>query len=167
MAVDVTAGMVKELRDRTGAGFADCRTALKEHDGDMGKAAEWLRQKGIASAEKKADRVASQGVIEPYVHGGRIGVLLELNCETDFVARTDDFKTLARTLAQQIVGANPKYVNRADVPEGAELGDNDILMEQVWIRDSGKKIQDLIKETIAKVGENVVVRRFTRYELGQ
>jgi elongation factor Ts len=164
--MDVSASAVKALREETGAGYMDCRRALQAADGDKERAKELLREQGLATAAKKAGREARQGVIETYVHGGRIGVLVEINCETDFVARTEDFRALAKHIAQQIAAMDPKYVSRGDVPEGVETQDGEVLMEQEFIRQSGRTIEDLVKETIAKVGENVVVRRFARYELG-
>src|SRR5205823_2392737 len=144
----------------------DCKRALQTAGGKVDRAKEILREQGLATAAKKAGREARQGVIETYVHGGRIGVLVEVNCETDFVARTDDFRGLAKHIAQQVAAMDPKYVSRGDVPAGVETQDGEVLMEQEFIRQSGRTIEDLVKETIAKVGENVVVRRVTRYELG-
>ncbi len=164
--MEISATAVKELREETGAGIMDCKRALQTANGNKERAKAILREQGLASAEKKASREARQGVIESYIHGGRIGVLLELNCETDFVARTDDFRQLARTIAQQIAAMNPKYISRADVHEGTEVGEGEVLLEQEWIRQGGTTIEQLVKGTIAKVGENIVVRRFTRYELG-
>ena len=148
----VTKEDILALRDRTGAGIMDCRTALDEAGGDVEKAAEALRKKGLATAAKKSDREAKQGLVEAYVHGGRLGALIELNCETDFVARTDDFKQLAREIAMQ-AAAN-----------GAQ--DVDTLKAQSYNRDTSKTIGDLITDTIAKVGENIVLRRVARFELG-
>ena len=164
--MDISAAAVKALREETGAGIMDCKRALQDSNGNVDQAKALLLEKGLASAAKKADRVARQGVIEPYIHSGRIGVLLEINCETDFVARTDDFRQLARDVAQQIVAMNPKYISRAEVPADAELGENEILVEQVWIKDNKTKIEDLVKAAIGKLGENIVVRRFSRFELG-
>lgn len=143
---------IKELREKTSAGVMDVKQALEESNGDMAKAEEWLKQKGLASAAKKGDREASQGLVETYVHNGRIGVLVEVNCETDFVAKTDDFKALAKDVAMQIAAMNPENV--------------EALLEQEFIKDSSQTISDLVKGAIAKMGENVVVRRFERYELG-
>lgn len=195
----ITAGMVKELRERTGAGMMDCKKALTETNGDMDKAIDYLREKGLAAAAKKAGRVAAEGLVESYIHGGgRIGVLVEVNCETDFVAKTEGFKALAKDIAMQIAAANPAYVSREEVPaeileherevlraqalnEGkpAQIVEKMIvgriekyykevcLLEQVFIKDTDKTITQLINESIAKIGENIAVRRFTRYQLGE
>lgn len=145
---------IKKLREKTGAGIADCRKALEESDGDFKKAEELLKSWGMDKAASKSDRVVGAGLVETYMHGGgKVGVMVEVNCETDFVARTDEFKNLAHELAMQIAAMDPK-----DVKE---------LEKQEYIRDAGKTISDLIKETIAKVGENIVVKRFQRFELGQ
>ena len=145
---------IKELRARTGAGIAECREALEKSANDLAKAEAWLKEHGISKAAKKASRQTSQGVIESYIHGeGKIGVLVELNCETDFVARTDDFKKLAHEIAMQISAMNPKTVEE--------------LLNQEYIRDPQLKIADLIKTTIAKIGENIVVKRFSRLALGE
>lgn len=195
----ITAEMVKELRERTGAGMMDCKKALTEVNGDMEKAVDFLREKGLAAAAKRSSRVASEGLVEAYIHGGgRIGVLLEINCETDFVAKTDGFKALAKDVAMQIAAANPSYVSREEVPaeilehereilraqalnEGkpANIVDKMIvgrvekyykevcLLEQPFIKDTDKTISQLITESIAKIGENISIRRFTRYQLGE
>ncbi|SDD45393.1 translation elongation factor Ts [Sporomusa acidovorans] len=195
----ITAGMVKELRERTGAGMMDCKKALTESNGDMEKAVDYLREKGLAAAAKKASRIASEGLVESYIHGGgRIGVLLEVNCETDFVAKTDDFKSLVRDIAMQIAAANPSYVSREEVPEEILNHEREILraqalnegkpanivekmiegrlkkfyqeaclLEQTFIKDPDKTITQLITERIAKIGENISIRRFTRYQLGE
>jgi translation elongation factor Ts len=195
----ITAGMVKELRERTGAGMMDCKKALTESNGDMEKAVDYLREKGLSAAAKKASRIASEGLVESYIHGGgRIGVLLEVNCETDFVAKTDDFKSLVRDIAMQIAAANPSYVSREEVPEEVLNHEREILraqalnegkpanivekmiegrlkkfyqesclLEQVFIKDPDKTITQLITERIAKIGENISIRRFTRYQLGE
>lgn len=175
----VTTSLVKELREQTGAGIMECKRALEESNGDLKKAADILRQTGLAKADKKAGRAANQGLIEVYVHaGGRIAAMVELNCETDFVARTDDFKGLAREIAMQVAAMNPKYVNAEQVPAEAwgelegEFGDRKkaaeavCLYEQAFIRDPKKSINELIRETVAKVGENVQVQRFARMEVG-
>lgn len=166
--MQITAAMVKELRDKSGAGVMECRNALAASDGDIGKAEAILKEKGLAKAGKKADRVTSQGVIDSYIHaGGRIGTLLELNVETDFVARTDQFKALAHELSMQIAALSPKYIGDGDVPEGTQIDPKeDCLLQQAYIKDPSKTIQDLINETIAKVGENIKVRRFARFALG-
>lgn len=191
--------MVKELRERTGAGMMDCKKALTETNGDMEKAVDSLREKGLAAAAKKASRIASEGLVESYIHGaGRIGVLVEVNCETDFVAKTDDFKSLVRDIAMQIAAANPGYVTREEVPEEILNHEREILraqalnegkpanivekmiegrlkkfyqenclLEQAFIKDPDKTITQLITERVSKIGENISVRRFTRYQLGE
>lgn len=191
--------MVKELRQATSAGVLDCRKALEESGGDFDKAVAHLREQGLAAAAKRAGRQASDGRVEAYVHpGSRIAVMLELNCETDFVARTDDFKTLAHDLALHIAFAAPHYLTRQDVPEGVLESERAIyraqalqegkpanvvdrivegrlgkfyqqtcLMEQPFVRDEDRTIQDLVTEAIAKFGENVVLRRFVRYAVGE
>jgi elongation factor Ts len=196
MAVDMEA--VKELRTRTGAGMMDCKNAMEEC-GDIEKAVDYLREKGLAKAAKKAGRAASQGLVFSYIHtNGKIGVLLELNCETDFVARTDEFNTLGKELCMQVAAANPSYIAPEDVPsedlerekeiyrrqaqeegkpanildkiaEGklkAFYGDN-CLLEQNYIRDPKTKVRDLITAEIAKMGENMLVRRFSRFSIGE
>jgi elongation factor Ts len=195
----VTANLVKELRERTGAGMMDCKKALVAMDGDMEKAIDFLREKGLAAAAKKAGRIASEGLVESYIHGGgRIGVLLEVNCETDFVAKTDAFKALVKDIAMQIAAANPSCVGRADLPAEVVEHEREILraqalnegkpahivekmiegrlekfykeaclLEQLFIKDTDKTISQLITENIAKIGEQIAVRRFTRYQLGE
>jgi elongation factor Ts len=196
----ITAAMVKELREKTGAGMMDCKKALEETGGDMEKAIQYLREKGIAKAAKKADRITAEGVVESYIHaGGRIGVLVEVNCETDFVAKTDQFRTLVKDIAMQIAAMSPKYVRREDVPaeevekerailrqrtleegkpehivdkivEGRlekEFFQNVCLLEQPFVKDNKKTVDQLVKEHIAQIGENITVRRFVRYELGE
>lgn len=176
----VTAEMIKQLRELTNAGVMDCKKALEATDGDLTRAQAILREKGLLMAAKKADRVARQGLVESYVHMGRIGALVELNCETDFVARMPEFKELAHTLAMQIVGAQPQYLKPEDVPAavleeqkrvcGDDLdkfyGEN-CLLKQVSIQDQSKTVQDLINEAIGKTHENIVLRRFARFELGE
>jgi elongation factor Ts len=159
---------IKTLREKSGAGVIDCKNALVETGGDLDKAHEILNKRGIAIAKKKADRVAEQGVIESYIHpGGKIGVLVEINCETDFVARTDDFVELAHNVAMQIAAMCPQYVSEEEVPaEEAEDKQTLCLLLQPFIKDPSKTVRDIITETIAKVGENIKVRRFTRFELG-
>lgn len=162
--MEITADQVKSLRDRTGAGVMACKRALTEAGGNVERAIEILRERGFAQVAKRADRVATEGVIEAYVHaGGRIGVLVEVNCESDFVARTPEFRTLAHEIALQIAAMNPPSISREQGVEGAE---GTPLLEQPFIRDPSRTIGDLIRETAAKTGENIVVRRFTRYELG-
>jgi elongation factor Ts len=154
---------IKELRDKTGAGIMECKRALDE-GGSMPEAEKLLKQWGLATAEKKAGREASQGVIDSYVHAGRIGAMIELNCETDFVARTDDFKTLAREIAMQVAATNPTRIS-SQIEESSEDGDVPLL-DQPYIRDPSKTVQDLLNESIAKLRENIVVRRVARFELG-
>ncbi len=195
----ITAAMVKELRETTGAGMMDCKKALTETNGDMEKAVDFLREKGLAAAAKKAGRVAAEGLVESYIHGGgRIGVLLEINCETDFVAKTDGFKALARDIAMQIAAANPSFVSRGEVPASVVEHEREVfraqalnegkpahivekmvdgrvekyykevcLLEQLFIKDTDKTITQLINESISKIGENINIRRFTRYQLGE
>ena len=165
----VTVEDIKALRDLTGAGVMDSKKALEESDGDIGKAEEFLRQQGIASAAKKASRATNQGIVESYIHsGGRIGAMIELNCETDFVARTEDFQSLANNLAMQIAAMSPIYVDESDVPEG-EAADTsqDCLMQQPFIRDPSRTVQDMVNETVGRLGENIRVRRFKRFSLGE
>lgn len=194
MAIDPAE--VKKLRDMTGAGMMDAKNALVESDGDFEKAIDLLRLKGVASAAKRADRVARAGLIEGYVHAGRIGVLVEVNCETDFVARTEDFKAFAHDIAMQVAASSPTYLTPSDIPEDviekeqaiyaaeakgkpAEVIEKIVsgklekyyqavcLTKQAFIKDDSKTIEDLTKELIAKVGENVVIRRMVRLELGE
>jgi elongation factor Ts len=194
----IPAEMVKELREKTGVGMMDCKRALTEAQGDIEKAVVLLRQKGLATATKKAGRTASEGVIGSYIHIDRIGVLVEVNCETDFVARTEEFKQLVKDIAMHIAASNPLFTSREDVPEQVIENEKEIylaqisgkpphiadrivegkierfyndtcLLEQVFIKDPDQKlkVKDLISEKIAKLGENIVVRRFTRYQLGE
>ncbi len=197
--MEVTVEQIKKLREVTGAGILDCRKALEEAGGDFDKAVEILRKKGAAKAAKKAGREAREGVIDVYTHGeGRIGVMVELNCETDFVARTPEFRELAHEIALQIAAMAPRYVSEEDVPEEVlakereiarerarsqgkpehvldriaegminKFLDETVLLRQTYIRDDSKTIRDLITEAIAKLGENIVVRRFVRWELGE
>jgi elongation factor Ts len=175
----VTTSLVKELREQTGAGIMDCKRALEEANGDLKKASDLLKQSGLAKAEKKLGRAANQGLIETYVHaGGRIASMIELNCETDFVARTSDFKTIAREIAMQVAAMNPKYVSEDAVPAEAwagfeaEYGDRKkaaeavCLLQQPFIRDPKLTIGELIRQGVAKLGENVQVQRFARFEVG-
>ena len=196
---EITAALVKELRERTGAGMMDCKKALSATDGDLEKAIDFLREKGLAAAAKKAGRVAAEGIVKTYIHGGgRIGVLVEVNCETDFVAKTDAFKELVKDIAMHIAATNPSYLKREEVPTAeleheqavlAEQARNEgkpekiiekmvagriekyykevCLMEQPFVKDPDKTISDLITESIAKIGENISIRRFTRYQLGE
>ena len=195
----IPADLVKRLRDTTGAGMMDCKRALVESGGDVDRAIENLRKKGLASAAKRAGRQANEGVIDAYIHGeGRIGVLVEVNTETDFVARTEDFRRLAREIALQVAAKDPRWVSREDVPEdliaserkiyedqARDTGKPDnvvakivegkleayykefVLLDQPYIREESKNVGDLVAEVAAKVGENVVVRRFARFRLGE
>jgi len=163
--------LVKELRDLTGAGILDCKLALDEAQGDMEKAQQILRQKGIQVAAKKAERPTAQGLIQAYIqHDGRVGALVEVNCETDFVARTGDFRQLAQDLAMQVAAMNPRYLSPDDIPDGADdVGDaKDLyLLQQPFIKDESLTIHDLVNDLIRKTGENIRVRRFVRFELGR
>jgi elongation factor Ts len=195
----ITTEMIKELRTATGAGILDCRKALENAEGSMEKAMEFLREKGLATVEKRADRVASEGIVEIYSHGGgRVGVMVEVNCETDFVSRSDAFKNLAHELALQIAGMAPLYINDADIPEevlehekqealakAKEEGkpeailpkiaegvvrkykEVNVLVRQAYIRDETITIQDFLNQNVAAMGENVVIRRFARWALGE
>jgi len=197
--METIATQVKKLRELTGAGVFECRKALEQTDGDLQKAIAYLKEKGLAQAAKKAERKAKEGRIEAYTHpGNRIGVILEVNCESDFVARTQDFKTLVHDLALHIAFANPRYVRPEDIPpdvlaaqreafraeaaasgkpanivdkivEGklAKFYDEVCLLHQPFVRDDNVKVGDLVTQAIAKIGENIVVRRFVRYELGE
>ncbi len=197
MAVSIE--QIKELREETGAGIMDCRKALEGANGDFQKAVEALREKGLATAAKRADREASEGVVELYSHGnGRVGVMVELNCETDFVGRSEGFRTLAHELALQIAAAAPQYIREEDIPadvleherslaraaaleegkpeavveriiEGrlAKFMDETVLLRQVYIRDDSLTIQQLMMDKVASIGENIVIRRFVRWELGK
>ena len=178
--MQISASMVKELREKTGAGIMDAKRALEEVDGNMEQAMQVLHKQGLARAEKKTGRQASQGLVEQYIHGGgRIGTLVEVNCETDFVARTPDFQELAHNIAMQIAALNPQYVSADDIPadvleaRAKEVGGNDAaikqlaLLSQEYIKDGSTTIEELVKEHIAKLGENIVIRRFARFELGE
>jgi elongation factor Ts len=167
--VEITASAVKELRDRTGAGVMECKRALVEAGGNVNKAIEILNQQGLARAEKKAGRVATQGVIDAYIHaGGRIGAMVEVNCETDFVARTEDFRRLAHDIAMQVAATGPKYLRREDVPaDDAARASELALLAQPFIKEPGVTIEDLIKRNVAKLGEAIRVSRFARYALGE
>ncbi|MDM9381698.1 translation elongation factor Ts [Chlorogloeopsis sp. ULAP01] len=197
---EISAKLVQELRQKTGAGMMDCKKALKENDGDMAKAEEWLRKKGIAKAGAKADRVAAEGLIGSYIHtGGRVGVLVEVNCETDFVARREEFQTLVRNVAMQVAACpNVEYVKVEDIPPDVvakekeiEMGRDDLgnkpeavkekivqgriekrlkeltLLDQPYIRDQSITVDELVKQAIAQLGENIQVRRFVRFVLGE
>ena len=157
-----TTELIKELRDKTGAGIMECKKAIEDALGDVGKAEQLIKERGLAIAAKKAEREAGQGLIDSYVHAGRIGAMIELNCETDFVARTDDFRRLAREIAMQVAATNPSRLSSQEASTDGDVP----LLDQPYIRDPGKTVQDLVNETIAKVRENVVIRRFARFELG-
>jgi elongation factor Ts len=158
---------IKELRTMTGAGIMDCKRALEETRGDLDAALAILKQRGLAKAEKKAHREARQGLVESYIHpGGRIGAMVEVNCETDFVAHTDEFKKLACDLTMQVAAMDPSFIDNDDLPQ--EMDPSQVcLLHQPFIRDPQKTVQDIITETIAKVGENIRVGRFARFELGK
>jgi elongation factor Ts len=197
---EISAKLVKQLRDQTGAGMMDCKKALKESDANLEKAIEWLRQKGITSAGKKEGRVAAEGLVGSYIHtGGRVGVLVEVNCETDFVARREEFQTLVRNVAMQVAACpNVEYVSVKDIPDEIiqkekeiEMGRDDLgkkpdnikekivqgridkrlkelsLIDQPYIRDQNISVEELVKQSIALLGENIVVRRFSRFTLGE
>jgi elongation factor Ts len=162
-----TTELIKELRERTGAGIMECKRAIEEADSDLNGAEKLLKEWGLATAAKKAGREASQGVIDSYIHAGRIGAMVEVNCETDFVARTDDFKTFAREVAMQVAATNPSRISNTDPsPDGTDGQPDTPLLEQPYIRDPSKTVQDLLNEIIAKLRENVVIRRVARFELG-
>ena len=196
---DITAQMVKEIRDRTGAPFIDCKKALEEVNGDYERAIDILRIKGLAKAAKKMGRETPEGVVTSYIHaGGKIGVMAEINCETDFVARNEEFQNFGKEIAMQIAAANPSCVSREDVPEAVLLREKEVikaqvldsgktgnvadkvvegkivkyfeencLLDQTYIRDPKIRISDLLKSLVAKFGENIVIRRFIRYQLGE
>ena len=166
--MQISIEMIRELRDQCGAGIMDCRNALLEVEGDIDKALQMLKEKGLLKAEKKAERATPQGLIEAYIHtGGRIGAMVEVNCETDFVARTDEFKELAHSLAMQVAALSPQFIVKEEVPKGADIEPQSAcLLLQPYIKDPGKTVRDIIVETIAKVGENIKVSRFARFELG-
>lgn len=160
--------LVKELREQSGAGIMQCRNALVEAQGNRGKALEFLKEQGLLKAKEKAERTTAEGLIEAYVHtGGRVGAMVEVNCETDFVARTSEFKKLAHQLAMQIAAMDPQFVSEEEVPEGADIEPQSAcLLLQPYIKDPERSVQDIITETIARVGENIKVSRFARFELG-
>jgi len=191
--------MVKELRTLTGAGMMDCKKALLETGGDKEKAINFLREKGLAKAAKRAGKIAAQGIVDSYIHlGGKVGVMVEVNCETDFVARNEEFKAFARDICLQVAATNPAYLSREDVPEEVIENEKEILrrqaanegkpekiidkivsgrlekffqenclLEQPFIKDQDKAIKDLLAEKIAKIGENIIIRRFVRFEMGE
>jgi elongation factor Ts len=159
---------IKALREQTGAGVMDCRNALDEADGNLEKAIGLLREKGLSKGQKRSDREIGQGLVEAYIHGGRIGALVEINCETDFVARTDVFKELAHDVAMQIASMAPAGVTPDDLPDGIEGEPEELaLLTQPFIKDPSKTIQDLVNEAVTATGERIEIRRFTRYELGE
>ena len=160
--------MIKNLRAQSGAGIMDCRSVLLQTEGNIDKALEILKEKGLAKAQKKAGRATSQGLVDAYIHtAGRIGAMIEINCETDFVARTDEFKEMAHCLAMQVAALDPQYISAEDVPEGSDVVPEEAcLLLQQYIKDPTKTVKDVITETIAKVGENITIGRFIRYELG-
>ncbi len=167
MSVAVDTSKIKQLREETGAPVMDCKRALEASDGNVDAAKRWLRERGAAIAEKKAERVASQGVVGSYIHhNNRVGVLVEINCETDFVARNEDFQRLVRDIAMQISWTDPKWVGNEEDAPAEYPPDEQPLLKQSFVRDESRSIQDLVHEAIGKLGENIVVRRFTRYELG-
>ena len=197
--MEITTEMIKELRDATGAGILDCRKALTDANGDFDKAVDFLREKGVATAAKRAGRAASQGIVELYSHGeGRVGVMVEVNCETDFVARGEDFRNLAHEIALQIAAAAPQYIKEDEIPDDvleheAEIArarakeegepeavmdkivagrvekfkDEIVLLRQAYIRDEDLNIEKLVQQTVGKTGENIIVSRFQRWELGE
>ncbi len=197
--MEITAAQVKELRESTGAGVLDCRKALQAHDGDFNKAVAYLREKGLAAAAKKVGREAKDGIVELYSHGGgRVGVMVEVNCETDFVARTEQFRTFAHDLALHIAASNPRYMDVADVPADVLESEKSIarnralqegkpekvldriidgriekfyqevcLLKQPFVKDESVTITDLLKATISVIGENIIIRRYARWELGE
>ena len=194
----ITAALVKESREKSGAGMMDCKKALTETNGDMDKAIDFLREKGLASVAKKSSRIASEGLVDSYIHGGRIGVLVEVNSETDFVAKNEEFKSFVRDIAMQVAAVAPKYVSREEVPAEEVEHERKVLTEQArgenkpehiiekmvegrlekfyeeiclldqdFIKDPDKKIQDILNDLIAKIGENIKIRRFVRFEVGE
>ena len=197
--MDISAELIKDLRQRTGAGVMDCKTALKESSGDMETAIDFLRRKGLATAAKKAGRIATDGLIASYIHaGGKMGVLVEVNCETDFVARTEDFQTFVKNMAMHVAAANPQYIRREEVPphvlekerdiyrgQARELGKPEkviekivdgkverffsevCLLEQTYIKDTDVTVKEVLDSMIVKIGENISIRRFARFQLGE
>jgi elongation factor Ts len=197
--MEISMELVKDLRQRTGAGVMDCRTALQEAKGNIEGAIDYLRKKGLATAAKKAGRIATDGLVSSYIHaGGKIGVLVEINCETDFVARTDDFQTFVKNIAMQIAAANPQYIRREEVPPEVLEKERQIyrtqaldsgkpekvidkivdgkverfysevcLLEQTYIKDSDQTVREVLEAMIAKIGENISIRRFARFQLGE
>lgn len=196
--MSISASLVKELREKTGAGMLDCKKALEQTNGDIDKAVDYLREKGLASAAKKSGRIASEGLVEAYIHGGRIGVIIEINSETDFVAKNAEFKEFVKDMAMQVAAANPQVVSREQLTEQEIAHEREIqtnkvlnegkpahvaekivegrmekyfeqacLLDQAFIKDPSVKIKDLLAQKISKIGENLVIRRFVRYEVGE
>ncbi len=197
--MEISMDLIKDLRQRTGAGVVDCKVALHEAKGDMDKAIEHLRRKGLATAAKKAGRIATDGLVSSYIHaGGKIGVLVEVNCETDFVAKTEDFQSFVKNIAMQIAAANPLYVRREQVPQAVMDKEKEIyraqaldskkpekvidkivegklerfysevcLLEQTYVKDGDMTVKDVLEALIAKIGENIQIRRFSRFQLGE
>ncbi|HHL40303.1 MAG TPA: translation elongation factor Ts [Deltaproteobacteria bacterium] len=197
--MEISASQVKQLREMTGAGIMDCKKALKETGGDMDAAVSFLREKGLAAAQKKAGRTTADGLVYAYIHGeGKIGVLVEVNCETDFVAKTDDFRNFVKDVAMHIAAMNPAYISRDDVPAGVVEGERRIfraqalesgkpekvvdrivdgkmekfykevcLLEQPFVKDQDRTIEELTREAVARLGENITIRRFVRYKVGE
>jgi len=194
----ISASLVKELREKTGAGMMDCKKALEQTNGDIDKAIDYLREKGLASASKKSGRIAAEGLVDAYIHGGRIGVLIEVNSETDFVAKNDEFKQFVKDMAMQVAASNPKVISRQnlnaeEIAHEREIQTNKVinegkpahvaekivegrmekfyedvcLLDQPFIKDPSMKVKDVLAQLIAKIGENIVIRRFTRYEVGE
>jgi len=167
--VPVSPAAVKELRELTGAGMLDCKRSLEEAGGDFDKAKNILRKKGIALAAKKAERATAEGLVQTYLHhDGRLGALVEINCETDFVARTEDFSKLAQDIALQVAATNPTYLASDDIPQGTEGDAKQLcLLLQPFVRDESMTVADMVRETVRKTGENIRIRRFARFELGR
>ncbi|WP_071027363.1 translation elongation factor Ts [Peptoniphilus raoultii] len=196
--MNISASQIKELREKTGAGMMDCKKALAESDGNLEKAIDFLREKGLASVAKKSSRITSEGLVDSYIHGGRIGVLIEVNSETDFVAKNEEFKSFVRDIAMQVAAMSPKYVTREEVPESEVEHEKEILTEQArqegkpdkiiekmvegrlekfyeeivlvdqkFIKDGDKKVSDILNDLISKIGENIKIRRFVRFEVGE
>lgn len=194
----ISASLVKELREKSGAGMLDCKNALVKTNGDVEKAVDYLREKGLASAAKKSSRIASEGLVDSYIHGGRIGVIVEVNSETDFVAKTDEFKEFVKDMAMQVAASNPKYVSRDEVPEEEVAREREVLVQQAvnegkpeaiankmvegriekffeqiclldqsFIKDPSVKVKEVLASKIAKIGENLIIRRFVRFEVGE
>ena len=167
--MSIATDRIKELREQSGAGIMECRNTLLEVEGDIAKALQLLKQRSLAKVEKKRERSASQGLIEAYIHtGGRLGAMVEVNCETDFVARTDEFKELAHHLAMQVAAQDPQFFSAEEIPGGTELeARTACLLLQPYIKNPDMSIQDIIDETIAKVGENIKISRFARFQAGE